>query len=171
MFLLRRVERVFLVTVFLSMVLLFTLNVVAREIGGPFASQLAWVEEAVRLMNIFLVFGGLGLALEKGRHVGIDTFREGLPQRYRNILRKIIDFVGFAFTAYMAFLGWKLVVFVLATGQRSPTLDIPMGWIYAAPVIGFGILSFRYVLSLLGYIDRFQTYGDPEDEPSSGGSV
>jgi TRAP-type C4-dicarboxylate transport system permease small subunit len=149
------------------MVLLFTLNVVAREVGGTFASQLAWVEEADRLMNIFLVLGALGLALEKGRHVGIDTFREGLPQRYRDILRKIIDFVGFMFTAYMAYLAWKLVVFVLDTGQRSPTLDIPMGWIYTAPVVGFGLLSFRYMLSLLGFIDRFQTY----DEPSNGGAV
>ncbi len=168
MFILRRVERVFLVTVFLSMVLLFSLNVVAREVGGTFASQLAWIEEAVRLMNIFLVFGALGLALEKGRHVGIDTLRESLPPRYRNALRKIVDVSGFVFTAYMAYLAWRLVIFVLGTGQRSPTLDIPMGWVYTAPVVGFGLLSFRYALSLLGVIDRFRTGDKPEGNPSDG---
>lgn len=154
---LRRVERVFLVTLFLSMVALFSLNVLVREFGGTFASQFAWVEEAVRLMNLFLVFGALGLALERGRHVGINTLREMLPKTIRNSVRKIIDAVGCLFSAYMAYLAWKLVIFVLGTGQKSPTLDIPMGWIYAAPVIGFGLLSLRYFLSFISAINRFNS--------------
>lgn len=156
---LRRVERFFLVSIFLSMVTLFTLNVIAREFGGTYASQFAWIDEAVRLMNIFLVFVALGLALEKGRHVGIETIREALPKTARNIIRKIIDAVGALFSFYMAYLAYQLVVFVLKTGQRSPTLDIPMGWIYMAPVIGFGLLSLRYVLSLISLISRF----DPDE--------
>lgn len=171
MFILRRVERIFLVSVFLSMVLLFSLNVVAREVGGTFASQLAWIEEAVRLMNIFLVFGALGLALERGRHVGIDTLRNSLPDRYRILICKIIDFVGCIFAAYMAYLAWQLVIFVLATGQRSPTLDVPMGWIYAAPVGGFGLLSLRYALSFIGAIQRFNTYDEPDDTGTEGGAA
>ena len=162
MFLLRRLERVFLVTVFLSMVALFALNVLAREIGGSLASDLAWIEEAVRLANIFLVFGALGLALERGRHVSIDTLREALPHRLRNILRRISDAVGLMFSAYMAYLAWQLVVFVLGTGQRSPTLDIPMGWIYVAPVAGFALLGLRYALSLFGLIDRFKAQSAAE---------
>ncbi|MGJ8532745.1 MAG: TRAP transporter small permease [Alphaproteobacteria bacterium] len=157
---LRRVERVFLVTLFLSMVALFSVNVLAREIGGTFASQLAWVEEAVRLMNIFLVFGALGLALERGKHVGIDTLREALPNTARATIRRIIDAAGCVFSLYMAYLAWKLVVFVLSTGQKSPTLDIQIGWIYTAPVIGFGLLALRYALSFFRVIDRFTKNDD-----------
>ncbi len=157
--LLRRFERVFLVTVFLAMVALFFLNVVTREIGGTLASQFAWIEEAVRLMNIFLVFVALGIALERGRHVGIDTVRDMMPDRYRIPVLKLIDITGFLFASYMAYLGWNLIVFVLRTGQRSPTLDIPMGWIYAAPVIGFALLALRYALSFFGVIDRFGAGG------------
>lgn len=171
MTLLRRLERVFLVTVFLSMVFLFAINVAAREFGGTFASQLAWIEEAVRLMNLFLVFVALGLALERGRHVGIDTLRETLPARYKNIIRKIIDVVGCVFAAYMAYLGYKLVVFVLGTGQTSPTLDIPMGWVYMAPVVGFGLLSLRYGLSLFGAIDRFANPQIADGTEIEGGDV
>ncbi|MEJ8472549.1 TRAP transporter small permease [Roseibium algae] len=163
---LRRLERIYLVSIFLSMVGLFTLNVIAREVGGTFASQLAWVEEAVRLMNIFLVFGALGLALERGRHVGIDTLRDALPERSRTIVRKIIDAVGFLFSAYMAYLAYLLVFFVLGTGQRSPTLDLPMGWVYMAPVLGFSLLSLRYLLSFLSVIDRFSRQNE-NDETSS----
>lgn len=157
---LRRVERIFLVTLFLSMVALFSLNVLAREIGGTLASQLAWVEEAVRLMNVFLVFGALGLALERGKHVGIDTLREALPNTARATIRRIVDAAGCVFSLYMAYLAWKLVVFVLGTGQRSPTLDVPIGWIYTAPIIGFGLLALRYALSFFGVIDRFTKTDD-----------
>ena len=137
------------------MVALFAFNVAAREIGGTLASRFAWIEEAVRLLNIFLVFGALGPALERGRHVGVDTFREALPGKARIALRKTIDVIGCAFSAYLAYLAYQLVVFVLGTGQRSPTLDILIGWIYAAPVAGFGLLSIRYALSFISVIDRF----------------
>lgn len=151
----RLAERTFLVTIFLAMVILFFGNVVAREIGGTFASKFAWIEEAVRFMNIFLVFTALGLALEQGRHVGIDTLREKLSPRLRGVVLKIVDAVGFLFSIYIAWLGTVLVDFVLTTGQRSPTLNIPIGWIYMAPVIGFGLLALRFALSFFGVIDRF----------------
>ncbi len=156
---LRLVERVFLVTIFLTMVVLFTFSVVVREFGGTLASDFAWIEEAVRLMNIFLVFGALGLALEKGRHVGVDTFRNRIPEQTRKWLLKFIDLVGFCFSIYLVTLGFRMLTFVLATGQRSPTLDIPMGWLYAAPLVGFGLLGLRFALSFFGVIDRFTTAG------------
>ncbi|MEM7428808.1 MAG: TRAP transporter small permease [Pseudomonadota bacterium] len=165
--LLRRVERIFLVTVFLAMVALFFLNVVTREIGGSLASQFAWIEEAVRLMNIFLVFGALGIALERGRHVSIDTVRNAMPDRYRTPVLKLIDLTGVLFSGYMAYLAWNLIIFVLQTGQRSPTLNIPMGWIYAAPVVGFSLLGLRYALSFFGIIDRFSKAD--EDQGDMGG--
>ncbi len=153
---LRRFERVALVVIFVAMVTLFFFNVLSREMGG-LASKFAWIEEAVRLMNLFLVFGALGLALERGRHVGIDTFRDKLPETVRKILLKTIDFVGLCFSTYLVYQSYQLVKFVLTTDQRSPTLDIPMGWIYMAPVLGFGLLGFRFAFSFFGIIDRFPT--------------
>ncbi len=158
--LLRRIETTLLVSLFLTMVTLFFFSIVTREIGGTFASKFAWIGEAVRLMNIFLVFLALGLALERGRHVGIDTIRNALPHRYRTLLLKLIDLCGFLFSIYLAWLGYGLVKFVLMTGQRSPTLDIPMGWIYVAPVIGFLLLALRFGLSFFGVIDRFGPTSD-----------
>jgi TRAP-type C4-dicarboxylate transport system permease small subunit len=152
---LRRAERVTLVTLFVLMVVLFFVNVVVREFGGTFASKLAWIEEAVRLMNIFLVFGALGLALERGKHVGIDSFREKMPDNFYKPLLKTIDLVGFCFSIYLSYLSLGLVQFVLSTGQRSPTLDLPMGWIYCAPVAGFGLLALRFALSFCGIVERF----------------
>jgi TRAP-type transport system small permease protein len=155
--LLNRLERVFLVSLFLVMVALFTANVAIREFGGTYASNFAWIEEAVRLMNLFLVFGAIGLAMERGRHVSVTTLRDKIKQPWCKLLLKTIDAVGLVFCLYLVWLGVRMVDFVLGTGQRSPTLDIPMGYIYLAPSIGFGLLALRYGLSLLGVIDRFGT--------------
>lgn len=161
---LRLAERIVLVTLFLTMSGLFFLSVVTREIGGTFASNFAWIEEAVRFMNIFLVFLGLGLALERGKHVGIDTLRDHLSDPARKVLLKVIDASGFLFSAYMAWLGWSLAKFVIGTGQTSPTLGIPTGYVYLAPAIGFALLALRYALSFFGVIDRFSKPEHPEVE-------
>ena len=153
--LLRKIERSVLVALFLIMVLLYTGSVVTREIGGTFASRFAWIEEAVRMMNLFLVFLALGLALEWGKHVGITNLRQKLPEPLRRRLLQVIDTVGLLFSLYVAWLAFGLVQFVLKTGQVSPTLGVPIGLIYMAPVVGFVLLALRYGLSLFGVIDRF----------------
>ena len=74
---------------------------------------------------------------------------------------KFIDLVGFCFSVYLVTLGYRMLIFILATGQRSPTLDVQMGWLYAAPLVGFGLLGLRFALSFFGVIDRFTT-AEPE---------
>lgn len=151
----RTAERTTAVTIFLLMVLLFFANVLARTVGGTLASDFAWVEEAVRLMNLFLVFVTLGLALEKGRHAGVHTWRDRIADRTGLPLRRIIDAVGLVFCLYLVWLGGRMTGFVYDMGQRSPTLNVPVFWIYLAPTIGFALMALRYALSFLGLIDRF----------------
>lgn len=153
--LLRLVERTAVVAIFLTMVALYFINVVVRATGSSLASDLAWIEEAVRTMNLYLVFLAIGLALEYGRHVAVDTWRDSLAARFGLPIRRIIDATGFVFCLYVVWLGWKMVIFVQSTGQRSPTLGLEMYWLYVAPTIGFALLALRYLLSLLGAIERF----------------
>ncbi|MEO9615398.1 MAG: TRAP transporter small permease subunit [Nitratireductor sp.] len=152
---LRLVERSLLVALFLAMVGLYFTNVVVRASGSSLASELAWIEEAVRLMNVYLVFLALGLALEYGRHVAVDSWRASIARALGLPLRRILDAVGFVFALYLAWLGLKMTGFVFGTGQRSPTLGLPMGWLYVAPTIGFALLALRYLLSLTGMIGRY----------------
>lgn len=152
---LRSVERASIIAIFLLMVALYFINVVARQFGGTFASNFAWVEEAVRLMSLFLVFLAIGLALERGRHVGVHTWRDSIAASTGLPVRKIIDATGLVFSLYLAWLGWSMTMFVFGMGQRSPTLNMPVFWIYLAPTFGFLLLALRYFLSFVGVIDRF----------------
>lgn len=163
--LLRCAERSMLVVIFIMMVVLYFTSVVTREVGGTFASQFGWIEEAVRLMNLFLVFLALGPALERGRHVNIEILQDRLSPRSQVMLRRLIDAVGIVFSLYLSWLSLTLVQHVLMTGQRSPTLGLPMGWIYMAPFLGFVLLALRYGLSLFGIINRVS--GDMVEQESS----
>ncbi|QDL94558.1 TRAP transporter small permease (plasmid) [Paroceanicella profunda] len=159
---LRLAERSALVAIFLTMVGLFALNVAARQWGGDLATDLAWIDEAVRILNLFLVFLAAGLALERGRHVSVHTWRDRLAARTRLPLRRVIDALGLVFSLYVAWLGLKMTLFVFATGQRSPTLGLAMGWIYVAPTAGFALLALRYGLNLAGVTDRYATQAAAE---------
>lgn len=152
---LRIVERVAIVAIFLTMVALYFVNVMSRQVGGTFATSFAWVEEAVRLMSLFLVFLAIGLALERGRHVGVHTWRDRIAWNTGVPVRRLIDAVGLVFSLYLAWLGYRMTEFVYSTGQTSPTLNVPVFWIYLAPAIGFLLLALRYGLSLIGVIDRY----------------
>lgn len=160
--LLRTMERSAVVTIFLAMVALYAVNVLVRQFGGTLASDLAWIEEAVRLMNLFLVFFAVGLAIERGRHVGIHSWRDRIARATGLPLRGLIDAIGLVFCLYLAWLGLTMTQFVYSMGQRSPTLNLPVFWIYLAPCIGFLLMALRYLLSLVGVIDRYanQPAGD-----------
>lgn len=153
--LIRTAERFAAVAIFLLMVVMYSANVLARQVGGTFASDFAWVEEAVRLMSLFLVFLTVGLALEKGRHAGIHNWRDRIATATGLPLRRIIDVVGIVFCLYLVWLGYRMTSFVYGMGQRSPTMNVPVFWIYLAPTVGFALMALRFALSLLGRIDRF----------------
>lgn len=159
---LRAVERSVAVGLFLMMVALYFVNILARLMGGTFASDFAWIEEAVRLMSLFVVFLVVGLALERGRHASVNSWRDRIARRTGLPLRRIIDAIGFVFCVYLVWLGARMTMFVYSTGQRSPTLDVPVFWIYLAPTIGFALMGLRFALSFAGLIDRYSVQAQEE---------
>lgn len=150
----RMIERVLIISINLIMVGLYTFNVLVRETMPQYSSTFAWIDEATRLLMVWAVFIALGLALERGRQVAVTTLFEKLPDAPRKLVNIVINLTGAVFSCYLVWLGIALVKFVMRTGQLSPTLGLPMYWLYVAPTIGFSLLALRYVLELVGINDR-----------------
>lgn len=148
-------ERFMIVFFTISMIGLYGLNVFVREITPQYASSFAWIDEASRLLMVWVVFLSIGLAFDKGRHIAMTTFINQLKNIYFVYIGKIIDFSGFIFSSYCIWLAFNITVFVFNTGQISPTLNMPMYILYVAPTIGFTLLSIRYFLSLINFNKRF----------------
>jgi len=145
---LRRLERAAVASLMLLMAATYALNVAVRELAAVHAARFAWIEEACLFALAWVVFLGLGLALERGRHIAMTSLLSRLAGRLRRPVKLVIDLTGLAFSLYIAKLALDITLFVARSGQASPTLDVSMAWLYAAMPVGFVLLGLRYVLEL-----------------------
>src|SRR3954462_12403113 len=125
---LRRTERTAVAALMLLMAAAYTFNVAVRELAAAQASRFAWIEEACLFALAWVVFLGLGLALERGRHIAMTSLLERLAPRLRRGIKLTIDLTGLAFSVYIAKLSVDITLFIVRSGQASPTLDISTGW-------------------------------------------
>ncbi len=117
-----------------------------------------WTEELSRFGFIWLSMLGAALAVELGSHFVFDQ----LVGVLRSKLQTAIRLCATAFVAAMAValivLGIELVA--LASGQRSPALNLPISWIYASvPVAGLLML-----LHIAASVDT--VFGSPAENES-----
>ncbi|MGQ0663845.1 MAG: TRAP transporter small permease [Pseudomonadota bacterium] len=152
---LRLAERGCLAALMIAMSALYTFNVAVRFLVPSLSFAFAWIDEATLFALAWSVFLGLGLALERGRHIALTRLLDGLARGPRRRLIALINLTGLLFSLYIAKLGLDITLFVLASGQTSPTLNVSMAWLYAAVPIGFALLGLRYLLALVGRGDRF----------------
>jgi C4-dicarboxylate transporter DctQ subunit len=152
---LRAVERTLLAVIMIAMSLLFFANVVARETSPKLAVELAWIEEATLFALAWMVFVGLGLALERRRHIAMSAYLDSLPPRTASVLHKVINASGLVFCLLLTKFSFDFVLFTYRSGQISPTLGFSMIGLYLPLPVGFALLGLRYLLELLGVQNRF----------------
>ncbi len=158
---LRTIERALLGALMLAMSFAYVVNVVARNLLPALAPQLAWIEEATLIALAWVVFLGLGLALERGRHIAMSAFLERTRGPAKPWIIGAINLVGLLFSLYIAKIGMDISVFVYRSGQVSPTLNLSMIWLYGVMPVGFGLLALRYALELAGCSRRFDLAREP----------
>lgn len=157
----RRLEGFLLAVLMLAMSFVYTFNVLVRDLVPQYASRFAWIDETCLFALAWMVFLGLGLTLERGRHISMTALLGRLQPRLRRGTKLLIDLVGLAFSLYIAHICWTVTVLVLNSGQVSPTLNVSMVWLYGPMPIGFALLALRYALECFGVTDRHATEVDP----------
>jgi C4-dicarboxylate transporter DctQ subunit len=143
-----RLEGATIAALMLAMSAAYALNVAGRELATAYAAQFAWIDEACLYALAWVVFLGVGLALERGRQIAMHGLIARFAPRLRRGVKLAIDFTGLVFSLYIAKLSLDITVLVVKSGQVSPTLDISAGWLYAAMPVGFVLLALRYALEL-----------------------
>jgi C4-dicarboxylate transporter DctQ subunit len=158
---LRGIEGVVLGAIMLAMSFAYAFNVAVRELAPAFAPQLAWIEELCLFGLVWMIFLGLALGLEGGRHIGMRMVLTRMPQASQRAAKLVINVAGVAFSAYLAKIGVAITIFVANSGQTSPTLNISMAWLYVVMPVGFGLLALRYLREIVTAADRFAVKLDP----------
>ena len=149
-----RANRWALIAILAAMAVMVFANVALRFLTDH---SILWVEEVSRYLMIWLTFLGAGIVLRYGGHIGIDTLQERLPG-LAPALRATIFVLLLTFFAAMALLGARYAL--LTWGQTTPVLQIPIGAVYLAMPIGFGLLIVHLLLMAAPWIRQRRFLAD-----------
>lgn len=126
-----------------TMTLLIFVQVVMRYV---FSNSLSWSEELARFVFIWLVYLGISYACKHMKHLKIEASLFLFPKRWRAGVVIVGDVILLGFAAFVAAKGIDIVKFQHIS--KSAALNIPMSFIYAAPVVGFTLAFVRQIQTI-----------------------
>jgi TRAP-type C4-dicarboxylate transport system permease small subunit len=159
--LLLRLNRWLIIVLLAAMALMVFTNVALRFLTD---ASILWVEEVSRYLMIWLTFLGAGLVMRYGGHIAIDTLQDAFP-RGAHLIRGVIFVLLLGFFAFMVWIGTRYAL--LTWGQTTPVLQIPVGIVYLAMPVGFGLLIVHLVLMAGPYVGERRFLSDAEFDPES----
>lgn len=118
-----------------------------------FGTPLSWSEELGRYIFVWMSFLGMAVAIHKGSHVALDILVSYLKNTSKKTLMIINNLLVLLFSVILTYSGFKLVQ--LGVNQTSPTLKIPMEFVYIVIPIS-GMLLLYFVMSQLIQILKFK---------------
>ena len=139
-------------TLIMAMAVMMTANVVFRYF---FNFSLNWGDEILRYMCVYMAFFGTAATFRYAGHVGVNIFVEKvLPEKTRKYVRLFSDLVTIIFLLIATYYGFILVERIMASGQSSAALGLPLYFVYGVVPVSC-ILSIIHVLM---QIFRHKTY-------------
>lgn len=104
-----------------------------------------WTEESMRRLLIWMVMLGVVASLRQGALVSVDLMLRLSRGAFHQTVRWIITVVNLAFLSVLIWFGIDLVVRVRF--QTFASMDISMGWAYAALPVGAALA----VIAVIAY--------------------
>lgn len=111
----------------------------------PFS--LSWTEELSRYLFIYMVALSVGVVLRKHRNVSVELFHHLLGPRGRAAYQALICLLIAGFAWLVLPYAWQYAQ--NGAWQTSPTLKIPMLYIFFSTVMVFGLLLVYGTIGLL----------------------
>ena len=146
-------ERWALLVFYTMLVATMAVEVVRREV---FAYSSIWGEEIVRYAFIYLAWVGASAAVRERGHIRIDVIFNYVPPRIKSLLYIFGDLVMLAIAVLAVFWSLETVGVSWKFGSVSHGLRVSMVWFLMAVPIGFGLMIFRLIQSLIRDLADFR---------------
>ena len=149
------------VAIFTILVICVVWQVFSRFVlGTPSTST----DEIARFLFMWVAFMGAAYTLGQKRHLAIDIVSLWLEGKsLRNVRIVVFLIIGAFVSIVMIYGGWQLMMKTLASGQVTPALRIPMGYVYGAIPFSGATMLF-YCIALI--IELFELENQPETTAS-----
>ena len=120
-----------------------------------FSEPSIWTEELMRRLLVWCVMLGIAVAFRRGALVSVDLMLRTARGAWLTTVRWVITTTALAYLAVLVWFGIGLVTRVRF--QTFASMDISMGWAYAALPVG----------ALLGVVAVIAHHLDPHDDELS----
>lgn len=142
----KNAERWALLVFYTMLVITMAVEVIRREV---FAYSSIWGEEVVRYAFIYLAWIGAAAAVRERAHIRIDVIFKYLGRRMKALLYIFGDLVMLTIAVIAVYWSFETAAVSWKFGSVSHGLRISMVWFLAAVPIGFSLMAFRLVQSLI----------------------
>ena len=142
----KNAERWALLVLYSMLVITMAIEVLRREI---FAYSSIWGEEIVRYSFIYLAWIGAAAAVKDRAHIRIDVIFNYLSPKVKAIFYIIGDVIMLGVSVFALIYSFEAVMVSWEFGSVSHGLRLSMVWFLMAVPIGFALIIFRIIQSLL----------------------
>lgn len=144
-------EEGFIASALLLTTLITFASVVLRYV---FSFGVAWSEELVRYLMIWITFVGIAVAVRRGTSINMDFFARFGGPRVRRALWLTQHLIGLVFAAALLYWGIEIFRSSLGSVRISPALGVRMAWVHLIfPLAGL-LISLRYLGVLWSTVAR-----------------
>lgn len=142
----RNAERWALLVFYVMLVATMFIEVLRREV---LAYSSIWGEEIVRYSFIYLAWIGAAAAVRERGHIRIDVIMQYAGPRTKALLYLFGDFVMVAVAVIALYYSYETVHVAAKFGSVTDGLRISRVWFLMAVPIGFALILFRLIQSIL----------------------
>jgi TRAP-type C4-dicarboxylate transport system permease small subunit len=142
----KNAERWALLFFYVLLVSTMFVEVIRREV---FSYSSIWGEEIVRYSFIYLAWIGAAAAVRERAHIRIDVLMHYLSPRAKAILYIFGDILMFAVACVALYWSFETVMVSWEFGSVSHGLRVSMVWFLSAVPLGFTLMIYRLIQSLL----------------------
>ncbi|CFX18640.1 putative 2,3-diketo-L-gulonate TRAP transporter small permease protein YiaM [Candidatus Filomicrobium marinum] len=124
---------------------MFVLGVATVFFRFVVESSLAFPDELIRYLFVWVMFLGSAVALRRNSHAAIGIFIDQLPDGAKRVALLFASLASALFFTILVVKGGELTLRVMP--QISPALEVSMAWVYAAVPVGAAFMLI-YVVEL-----------------------
>jgi len=140
------IERITVVSLLAGMIVLAFTQVILRNF---FSSGFLWADPFLRHIVLWIGFLGGSLATQQEKHINLDIVTRFVSPRYKHIIRIATNLFAATVTFMLAGAGLTFLKNEIETAETLITIgsmDFPAWWFQLIIPIGFGLMTFRFII-------------------------
>lgn len=118
------------------------------------SGSLPWSEELARYLMIYMVYIGTSIGVKRCSHIAVEVVMDRCPPSVQKVVELLVDVLMMVAFVVICVYGFKIVNITMM--QKSPAMQIKMGYVYMSMVIGGALMLLHCVNNMINTITGYQ---------------